>query len=411
MPTWTNSGAGPKQIKAINKALRKIIWEGKARVEITGIHGQPETQRRSRIVAMCGELSPVAAKYWEEIGNRFAWTITAANAVLVLAAAEGAVVDIYNNPPIDDCRITAEAQAAQISERRAAEQDRAIEGRAKSAEIDRIADDLRVKYPWAASIKAKSNHARAAASIKRELRDLFPGVDFSVRSSSYSGGNSVDVSWSMGPTSEEVDAILGKYESGRFDGMTDCYNYDNSAHADAVEIVLGQTKYAHGARHFPDAIYERIARDLCALQRVEFSSLNQRGLLGECDSESLQTHVYRLLSRTSFKPGEEYAGVVNAPENNDVGRRVDIVKTSPAVTVTATPAAEPIATAGGASLTENDERNGFELRFTAKPSDAIRDQLKAHGWRWSRFSGCWYITRSADARTFAESLLSSLPVA
>jgi len=53
-------------------------------------------------------------------------------------------------------------------------------------------------------------------------------------------------------------------------------------------------------------------------------------------------------------------------------------------------------------LTENHERDGLELRFPDKPADAIRDALKAAGWRWSRFSGCWYIRRTPAARVFAE---------
>jgi hypothetical protein len=34
---------------------------------------------------------------------------------------------------------------------------------------------------------------------------------------------------------------------------------------------------------------------------------------------------------------------------------------------------------------------GFtEIVFNAKPDEATRDELKAHGFRWSRYNGCWY---------------------
>jgi hypothetical protein len=60
-----------------------------------------------------------------------------------------------------------------------------------------------------------------------------------------------------------------------------------------------------------------------------------------------------------------------------------------------------------ATVTLNRERNGVEIRFPAKPDAAIRDHLKAAGWRWSRFSGCWYTRDTSDARTFAEQLTAT----
>lgn len=56
----------------------------------------------------------------------------------------------------------------------------------------------------------------------------------------------------------------------------------------------------------------------------------------------------------------------------------------------------------------NAERGGVELRFTEKPSAAILDNLKAHGWRWSRFSVCWYTRDTPDARTYAAETVAAL---
>lgn len=49
----------------------------------------------------------------------------------------------------------------------------------------------------------------------------------------------------------------------------------------------------------------------------------------------------------------------------------------------------------------NIERDGVELRFGSKPSEAIRSRLKGAGWRWSKFSGCWYTRDTQRAREFA----------
>lgn len=44
---------------------------------------------------------------------------------------------------------------------------------------------------------------------------------FSVRSKNYSGGCSITVSWTDGPTAKEVDLVLGNFEGASFDGMQD----------------------------------------------------------------------------------------------------------------------------------------------------------------------------------------------
>lgn len=59
--------------------------------------------------------------------------------------------------------------------------------------------------------------------VKTELKKAFPHVKFSV-TSDY---NSVNVSWTNGVTVAMVEEITGKYKLGRFNGMTDSYEYTN----------------------------------------------------------------------------------------------------------------------------------------------------------------------------------------
>ncbi|MEK8217176.1 LPD29 domain-containing protein [Paenibacillus sp. FSL L8-0463] len=56
------------------------------------------------------------------------------------------------------------------------------------------------------------------------LKKAFPGIKFSVTSSTFSMGSSVHVSWSDGPLSSDVDSILNRFKSGSFDGRQDMYN-------------------------------------------------------------------------------------------------------------------------------------------------------------------------------------------
>jgi len=67
-----------------------------------------------------------------------------------------------------------------------------------------------------------------AKMIRKEVKHYFPNVKFSVRSHSYSGGSSIDVSWTDGPTTKEVDAIVKRFEGASFDGMIDLKSYHNS---------------------------------------------------------------------------------------------------------------------------------------------------------------------------------------
>lgn len=59
------------------------------------------------------------------------------------------------------------------------------------------------------------------------------------------------------------------------------------------------------------------------------------------------------------------------------------------------------------TLSENDEHDGLELRFPGKPDEAVLNELKNAGWRWSKFSGCWYAKRNDNNRAFADKIINS----
>jgi hypothetical protein len=94
---------------------------------------------------------------------------------------------------------------------------------------------------------ARTAQARTAQMIRKELKVTFPNVKFSVRSSSYSMGDNVNVEWTDGVVRSEVEALLAKYQYGSFDGMTDSYNNDN------MREDIPQTKYLFCTRNASDA--------------------------------------------------------------------------------------------------------------------------------------------------------------
>ena len=67
--------------------------------------------------------------------------------------------------------------------------------------------------------------AETAKLIRKQLKAKFPAVKFSVKSSRYSGGSSIDICWEDGPTSKAVDVVVQPFCGGRFDGMIDMQSH------------------------------------------------------------------------------------------------------------------------------------------------------------------------------------------
>lgn len=61
----------------------------------------------------------------------------------------------------------------------------------------------------------------------------------------------------------------------------------------------------------------------------------------------------------------------------------------------------------GATYTINEERGGVEVSFPGKPSEAVRDQLKASGFRWHNSRRVWYAKQTPDRIALAQSLAGS----
>jgi hypothetical protein len=70
--------------------------------------------------------------------------------------------------------------------------------------------------------------ADCAKLVRTALKASFPEVKFSVRTERYSGGSSVWVTWTDGPTAKQVEAIAKRYEGADFDGMIDLKTYHDS---------------------------------------------------------------------------------------------------------------------------------------------------------------------------------------
>ena len=87
--------------------------------------------------------------------------------------------------------------------------------------------------------------ADVAKLIRKHLKKEFPGVKFSVRSSRYAGGSSIDIRWTDGPTANAVDAITAPFSGARFDGMIDLQYGARTWYCPEHGARTGET-YGHG---------------------------------------------------------------------------------------------------------------------------------------------------------------------
>lgn len=67
--------------------------------------------------------------------------------------------------------------------------------------------------------------ADTAKLLRSTLKQQFPNVRFSVRSSTYAGGASIDVRWTDGPTQKRVQQVCDLWKGATFDSSTDMKNY------------------------------------------------------------------------------------------------------------------------------------------------------------------------------------------
>lgn len=404
MSKWTST-AGPRQTDAVNKAIRDLNWKGKTVRTLSGVIGGEERSHCSTM--LFGPCSQACSDAMVAIGERFAWTVTRENCRAVEAAFRTAI-EALEIATVDERR-TPEQEAERIAENEKARIEREEKDRQRAADQALIVEELKSKYPWALPCGGMSSQARAAANLREELRRTFPGIRFKVTSHSFSGGNSVDVGWELGPTTNEVDSVARKYQYGWFDGMEDIYRDDDTALSGAVNIVLGQAKYVHCERSTPDAAYETVGRALCEAQGVEYRGNDTRNVYGENDGEYLSTRVNRILALQSFPPGAVLTGVEH---NTDEGAHEPYRAT---FEVPAEMANMPVddqqdergvcdEAGAGATIRKNIDKGGIEIRFPDKPSPEVLTRLKSAGWRWSRFAKCWYAKDTPRAEAFAREL-------
>ena len=96
----------------------------------------------------------------------------------------------------------------------------------------------------------KTTAAQTAQEIRKVLKHIHPEIKFQITSKSYSGGNSVEIQYTNGVATKEIEKIVNCFEYGSFNGMEDIYEYTNT------NKNIPQVKYIFVNRHLSETIEE-----------------------------------------------------------------------------------------------------------------------------------------------------------
>jgi hypothetical protein len=168
--------------------------------------------------------------------------------------------------PAEEMRV---ALAKAEAERVRLEEDRKLKDELEAALRQERREKCIAKYGSFLEQVKPDGYASAALgskNLKRELQRAFPGIKFSVSSESYSGGDSITVRWTLGPSTDEVKAISNKYKKGHFNGMEDIYETD---YENVWPELFGGTKHVFESHGAPQGAAEQIAEQLKTMHNYE----------------------------------------------------------------------------------------------------------------------------------------------
>lgn len=153
--------------------------------------------------------------------------------------------------------------------------------------------------------KQLTTHAATAKAIKQELKKAFPLIKFKVRSDSFAGGDSVHIEWENGPTDKALQAIVGKYQYGHFDGMQDLYEHTNR------RDDIPQVKYVQIRREITKEIKEQIFKEIqqthAHFDKVKSLEESSSDLLKHWSVWTAENFIYRLTVNVDLTNGYKSA--------------------------------------------------------------------------------------------------------
>lgn len=141
-----------------------------------------------------------------------------------------------------------------------------------------------------------------AKLIRKELKENYPNVKFSVVSDSYSGGSSINVHWINGPSIDLINKIIKKFEGARFDGMIDLKEYKGPILYKGEWVSFG-VDYVFAGRKYSDDVFIRITNEICKKWGVSNHFNDKNSIFSsnvKIGDDYLKDYVYQELYKKNF---------------------------------------------------------------------------------------------------------------
>jgi hypothetical protein len=148
--------------------------------------------------------------------------------------------------------------------------------------------------------------AETAKLVRAALKAKFPGVKFSVRSHTYSGGASIDVTWLDGPTGKDVALVTELYRGSTFDGMIDL----RTSHTTLLASPDGSVEEVHFAADYVFThrnLSPEFQATLGAMYEAEYGAVYDREAY-----DNSADHYYRKLVSETWGPLRKVAKMEGA---------------------------------------------------------------------------------------------------
>jgi Large polyvalent protein associated domain 29 len=197
------------------------------------------------------------------------------------------------------------------------------------------------------------NVKETAKMIRKELKEKFPFTKFSVRCER---SGSINVSWTDFPTEKAVEEVVSKYEQVQRCEVTG-------------EILTGGNLFVFTRQTWSNELKNKIENEMH--NNYGESYLNDRACW------------YRAFNETAEKLYNEFLQTLEQPKEAKQEQHREVK----------------------ATYTLNEELNGIEITFTGVPSEEVRNELKANGFRWSKYKKVWYAKQTAERLEFVKMLV------
>jgi len=143
-----------------------------------------------------------------------------------------------------------------------------------------------------------------AKLVRKELKNAFPGVKFSVKTNKYAGGSSIRVNYTDGPLAKAVQDLVGTYHGASFDGMIDLQSYHDS-NLKGEQVSFGND-YLFVNRDNSDEAKAAMIEKIEAVLGEKFEVTKSYGAFNDRDTGEVRlitgstTYGYNLLSSALY---------------------------------------------------------------------------------------------------------------